>query len=226
MITVITPTGGRPEGMVLADRWMQEQTYQNFRWLVLDDCDPQTKAPERADKIIRPSWRWQTGDNTQHASMLALLDEAGDKVVVVEDDDYYCPEYLELMADALTRHDLVGECNALYYHVGQRRWKDMHNASHASLCSTAVKGAGKQALIEMCRAGHRMIDLSLWRSRPGKLFNSRFSVGIKGLPGRGGIGVGHRMTGGIADPALVKLTATIGPVHAKAYEKYGLPNAC
>ena len=223
MITVITPTGGRPEGMALADRWMQAQTFQDFKWIVLDDCDPATPKPERADKIIRPNWRWQLGGNTQHASMLALLDAAGDKVIVVEDDDYYGPEYIELMADALTRHDQVGECNALYYHVGLRQWKDMNNAGHASLCSTAVKGAGKNALIAMCRAGHRMIDINLWRSRPGHLFKSRFSVGIKGLPGRAGIGVGHRMCGGIADPALVKLAATIGPVDAKAYEKYGQP---
>lgn len=182
MITAITPTGGRPDALALADRWMQAQTCQDFRWIVLDDCDPASPKPERADEIIRPGWRWQEGDNTQHASMLALLEQAGDKVIIVEDDDYYAPEYIELMADALTRHDLVGECNALYYHVGQRAWKEMRNEHHASLCSTAVKGSARQKLVEVCKQGHRMIDIVLWRSHPGKLFKSRFSVGIKGLP--------------------------------------------
>ena len=220
MITLIPPTGGRPDGRALADRWMQEQTGQDFKGVVLDDCDPETPKPERADQIIRPNWRWQEGDNTQHASMLALLEQAGDKVIIVEDDDYYSPEYIELMADALTRHDLVGECNALYYHVGMRHWRDMNNQHHASLCSTAVKGAARQQLVNVCKQGHRMIDITLWRSLPGKLFNSRFSVGIKGLPGRGGIGVGHRLRGGVPDPSLYKLNETIGKQHARAYASY------
>ena len=36
-----------------------------------------------------------------------------------------------------------------------------------------------------------VIDLTLWRSLPGRLYSTRHVVGIKGMPGRGGIGCGH-----------------------------------
>lgn len=209
MITAITPTGGRPEALGLCDQYMQRQTCQDFRWVVLDDCDPQAYTPTRADKIIRPDWRWATGDNTQHKAMLELLKEPG-PVVIIEDDDWYHPDWIRTCIEQLEHHELFGERHTLYYHVANRTWKRMNNAHHASLCATACRGSAKDILIAVCHAGARMIDHQLWRSHQGHLVDTDQVIGIKGLPGRPGIGVGHKMNNGKPDQDLGKLRGWIG----------------
>lgn len=207
MITAITPTGGRPQALALLDHYMTRQTCQDFRWVVLDDCDPQTSPPNRADKIIRPAWRWNY-NNTQHRSMLELLKEPG-PVVVVEDDDWIHPDWIRVTKDRLETHDLVGERRTYYYHVYSRTWRRMKNRAHSSLCATACRDRAKDELIQVCREGHRMIDHALWRKHPGKLYDTAYVVGIKGLQGRPGIGVGHRMIGE-PDKDMAKLRDLIG----------------
>jgi hypothetical protein len=51
------------------------------------------------------------------------------------------------------------------------------------------------------------------------LFDTQMTVGIKGLPGRPGIGAGHRMKG-ISDPKLAVLKKRIGDDSA-AFAMYG-----
>ena len=207
MITAITPTGGRSKALALTDLYMQRQTCQEFRWVVLDDCDPASPRPKRADKVIRPSWRW-AGENTQHRCMLELLKEPG-PVVICEDDDWLHPRWIEHVTRWLESDELVGERFTHYYNVANRTWKRNRNDRHASLCATACRDGAKAELIRVCESGARMIDHELWRRYPGKLYDSDNVIGIKGLPGRAGIGIGHRMNG-TPDPELRKLRALIG----------------
>lgn len=204
---VITPTGGRPESLALLDRYLQRQTFQDFTWIVLDDCEPCTPVPERCDKYIKAEWTW-TGKNTQSQSMLRLLDEVDDKdkLVICEDDDWYGPDYLQKMFDALDEYDVVGEAQALYYNIQNMTYQNMGNTKHASLCSTGVKNTGVQRLRKM--AAKKYIDLELWKTG-GLLLETRDSVGIKGMPGRMGIGVGHSMNG-TPDPTGIYLWSLIG----------------
>lgn len=214
MITVITPTGSRPEQLALCDRWMQQQTMQEFRWIVLDDCQPASPVPVRADKVITPDWVWKLGDNTQHRAMLALIEEAGadGPIVVAEDDDAYTPHYLQHMADLLQDADLVGESNALYYHIPTAHYRRMENRKHASLCSSAFAGGAIDQLRRECRKKSRMIDHATWDNFRGKkaLVETTYSVGIKGLPGRQGIGIGHRLPRGIRDAGHYVLMKYLG----------------
>ncbi|NOX54094.1 MAG: glycosyltransferase family 2 protein [Planctomycetes bacterium] len=55
-------------------------------------------------------------------NLLAALQRVRhDKVVFVEDDDWYAPEYLAQMVRWLDQTDLVGETGARYYHLPTRR---------------------------------------------------------------------------------------------------------
>jgi hypothetical protein len=126
--------------------------------------------------------------------------EPGAALVCIEDDDWYARDWLAHVAAELRHDELVGETHARYYNVATRVGRQLTNAEHSSLCSTAVRGSALGALRDACRTGARWIDIDLWK-RGGHLFGGHRVVGIKGLPGRGGIGMGHdRAFRGQADP--------------------------
>lgn len=64
--------------------------------------------------------------------------------------------------------------------------------------------------------------MDLWRTfqGPRSLLDSANVVGIKGLPGRPGIGVGHRPDFGDPDPDGRILAEWLGPALADAYAGY------
>lgn len=208
MICFLTPTGGRPDGLALLADYLNAQTYRGpARWIVVDDCDPASPIPVVRDgiqvEVIRPEWRWQPGMNTQAASMAAgLAAVPSDAVLVVlEDDDAHLPEHIDTLLAALERAELAGERVARYYNVATRRYKVIPSDRHASLASTGCRGAALDMLRRLCAAGSRRIDIDLWTGFTGAkvLSDTNNVVGIKGMPGRSGIGVGHRPKFGTPD---------------------------
>lgn len=225
MLTIITPTGGRPWAFARLAEYINAQTYTgDIRWIVVDDCDTMTPIPRMRDGIIveaiRPDWRWQPGMNTQAASMALALSSIEDgPVLVMEDDDAYLPDHIETMLQALATVELVGERNARYYNVATRRCREIGGHYHASLASTALRGAALTTLREVCAASSRRIDMDLWRlfTGPKRLLETTNVVGIKGLPGRGGIGVGHKANFGDPDLGGATLIQWLGQDRAKPY---------
>lgn len=217
MLTLLTATGARPEAWAICERLMAAQTYSHpVRWIVVDDGpvpQPVTFARDRWDiVVVRPEPVWQPGQNTQARNLLAglALVESGESVVVIEDDDYYAPDWLDQVSAQLSRAEVVGEHSARYYNIARRVGRQLSNRTHASLCSTAVRGKGIDRLRAACRANPKFIDLHLWKTG-GHLFGGHRVVGIKGLPGRGGIGMGHHKDmHGILDSGLKLLKGWIG----------------
>lgn len=200
MLQLLTATGARPESFALCERWMAAQTFEgNVTWIIVDD-GPDPTPIERSPKgwvqvVVRPAPFWRPGQNTQARNLLRGLDavDPAQPLVVIEDDDYYAPDWLETAVRELAHAELVGECRARYYNVTQRRGRQLSNANHASLCSTALRGAAIATFRQACARSPKFIDLDLWRRhRSRHLFGGHRVVGIKGLPGRGGIGMGHR----------------------------------
>lgn len=232
MLVLLTPTGGRPEALALLAGYINAQTYDGpARWIIVDDCEPKSPLPTVRAGIdigeVRPAWRWLPGMNTQAASMsegLAWV-EPGDTVVVLEDDDAYLPDHLANVLAALERVEMAGEQVARYYNVATGRWKVLPGHYHASLASTAVRGRALAMLREVCAAGSRRIDMDLWQAfnGPKVLLGSENVVGIKGLPGRGGIGVGHRDAFGAPDRSGQVLAQWLGP-RAEAYRGFRRAN--
>ncbi len=207
-IFCLTPTGMRPEGLALLGEYLNTQTYQGpLTWVIVDDCNPATRIPKVREgitlEVIRPSWRWKPGDNTQAASLRAGLEVIPDeaKLVILEDDDIYLPTHLENILNALESFALVGERVTRYYNVATGRHRVIPGTFHASLATTGVGSGALMALRAACAAAKTGIDVRLWRGYQGpkQLLDTNNVVGIKGLPGRPGIGVGHRRNFGNPD---------------------------
>ncbi len=236
MLSLITCTGGRPEAFALLEKWIRAQTFRGeCEWIVVDDVDPPT-ATTCKQVVIRPERRWAPGGPCTLTENLALALEhaAGDKILFIEDDEAYRPGYLESMAFGLEMYQLVGQKPARYYHVGARRYKVLANHGHASLCQTGIRRALRDALVDLCQKGNPFLDLELWRahSKGAALIDGEDVVSIKGMPGRPGVGMGHRPQRAIAnrrgywqdDAELEVLKAWLGAEAAGEYSVYRWPN--
>lgn len=204
MLHVLTPTGGRPDAFAACVEMMRAQDYAGpARWIIVDDGPEAMPTPaiDGWDVLhLRPEPLWQPGQNTQARNILAGLDAVvgAARLVIVEDDDAYAPWWLRWCEDKLESHDLVGESHSIYVNRKTGNRHECKNDRHASLCSTALKGETLAVLRHVCETGDKGIDLRLWKAvepwrtalyRPGP----RGVTGIKGWPGRPGIGMGHRI---------------------------------
>jgi hypothetical protein len=199
MITVITPTGDRPLAFALCQRWMENQTMFPAQWLVIDDG----KIPigvEQLSPLVEYIRREPQPNDPKH-TLVANLQKAfplikGDKIIIIEDDEYYAPEYLAAMTARLAYYELVGIKNSKYYHLPSGGYCTHSNAGHASFAQTAFK-ATFLPTFKRCLdiRSQQFLDIRMWRNahRRGFLFIDEppLYLGIKGLPGRPGIGIGH-----------------------------------
>jgi len=154
----------------------------------------------------------------------ALKYITGDVLLFIEDDEYYAPKYIETMLEKIQEHEIVGLCRSKYYNLRTSRYYVNPNLGHASLAQTGLKTKNLR-ILESVIDGDAFIDTRLWVAFGGKscsdvktivpekgiqvgngkgiLFDDGLKdclyVGMKGMPGRVGIGAGHRSNGGIPD---------------------------
>lgn len=227
MIQLITATGCRPEGFALCTHYMARQTYQGaVRWIIVDDGAEETPVTFQREgwdvEVIRPEPKWMPGENTQHRNLHLALDRIDDRypVAIIEDDDWYSPEYLEVATNALAKAELVGQRSCWKYSLLNSRAKIWPNPKMSSLCASVFRDGAIRVFRELVAIRPKLIDMHLWRRVPGHLFEGRHSVGIKGVPGRTGIDSGHQHGfGDIADPEGSLLRQWIGS-DAAAYEPW------
>ena len=195
-VTIITPTGGRSEAFALCEKYMARQTLKPDQWLVVDDYLPRT-ACTMGQEVIYPAHTWKEGDMTLTKNLLEALQKAtGDYILIIEDDDWYSPKYIETMVSYLKEHDLVGEGRAKYYNIFNSRCMIHTNMEHASLCQTAFTKKLIPDIIKTVKDNitQKFIDIEIWKIDCKKIIfdGKNICVGIKGMPGRGGIGYGHK----------------------------------
>ena len=110
--------------------------------------------------------------------------------------------------------DMAGEAMARYYKVDTRQWLIINNTNRASFCQTVIRSRRLDAIYTACqKKTSSFIDGRLWeKDIKKKLFADKaYCVGIKGMPGRKGIGIGHRNNVKYQpDTNLVKLKEWIG----------------
>jgi hypothetical protein len=219
MITLLTATGARPEAWAFCERWMAAQQFAGpVRWVIVDDGPtPQSVTLHRERwnlEVIRPTPLWRPGENTQARNLCAGLEviTPEERVVVIEDDDYYAPDWLTHVTAALERALLVGETCARYYNIPKRCAHEHTNTTHSSLCSTAMRGRALRLFRDVCAYAPLYLDIYLWGAMSSReLFGGHRVIGMKGLPGRHGIGSGHQRTfTGMPDPDGVILREWIG----------------
>lgn len=216
MIVLITPTGARPEQFKLCSLLMNRQTFQGkVKWIIVDDAIPVSsdfKINFRKDwEVVRlyPTPSWKVGDNTQARNLGIAIEyitkthnqEVIQGIFIIEDDDYYSAGYLEQMVSRLQSYDIIGEITTIYYNVVNRTYSINKNIHHSSLFQTAF--TPKMVDIFLKAFSEKYIDIKLWATASNKLLfkDKNLSIGIKGLPGRAGIGAGHGQ-GMIPDPQM------------------------
>jgi len=148
---------------------------------------------------------------------LALKKVGGEYIFVMEDDDYYAPNYIENMMHGLSMTEAVGMVRSKYFHVGLPGYKELHNTVHASLANTAISKWALPRLIKAVNSGDLYFDGVFWaehlKAKRPHIFigNSNLSIGIKGMTGREGITPSHReLRDYLIDPTLSKLKEWIG----------------
>ena len=197
-VTVITLTGDRPTAFGLCLKWMLHQTLQPLQWIIVDDG----KVP----MLMRyPGYTWyerrepRTDDplHTLTVNMaVALPLIMGDKILFMEDDEYYAPNYILQMDKLLDEHEIVGIGRSKYYHLPTGGYSRYNNMDHASLAQTGIRATFLPELREAL-AGDCWLDIRIWKAAGSRGFvfddkDENLYVGMKGLPGRAGIGIGHR----------------------------------
>ena len=141
----------------------------------------------------------------------------GDSILFWEDDEYYAPTYIEEMSKRLTKYEIVGIGRSKYYHFPTGMYLRHDNMGHASLAQTAFNSSFLSTLNKIID-GDMFLDIRMWmkfngaqaplcadtdrsiterktNTGQGIIFDDGDNclyVGIKGLPGRSGIGSGHR----------------------------------
>jgi cellulose synthase/poly-beta-1,6-N-acetylglucosamine synthase-like glycosyltransferase len=245
MIAAITLTGDREEAFGLCRRWMENQTVQPYTWIVVDDGKTKMKSVPKNCLYIRREPQTSDPKHTLILNMkeaLKVLD--AEYIVIMEDDEYYAPDYISQMLNRLIRYEITGIGRSKYYHLQGGFIRHM-NLNHASLAQTAFR---KSLLPEFKTLlnGDSFLDLRMWEIFNGKdtplcnAFNLQeksritkdgrgiifddagncFYVGIKGMVGRTGIGgSGHKFSGYTLDKNFVKLKEWLGD-DFKHYQKY------
>lgn len=232
-LTLLTCTADRPEAFALCLGYVSRQTVKAHEHIVIDDGVVPVTVPEGVRYFYKPEFRGKGSMTNKVRWALQNNIITGDALVVVEDDDFYHPTYLEWCATQLAKFDLIGEGRNLYYNVQHRWWFDHGNMQHSSLCATAMtKAVLPQLLRECLKSSDPWLDDRLWKNcrLPKKVFDPhalcrRLSIGIKAMPGLKGYGSGHDKDSGwaIRDHGLTKLRALIGD-DAEAYAKFYDPS--
>jgi hypothetical protein len=198
-ITCITCTGDRIVAFDLCARWMQDQTIIPSQWIVIDDGKiPMANIPKNCEYIRREPQKNDPLHTMVINLKLALSKVTGDKIIIIEDDEYYAPEYIKEMSKQLNGYDLVGIGKSKYYNIQAFKYYQ-HNgkefSDHASLAQTAFKKSLIPSILGKMN-GDQFLDIRIWQGLKGNahiLVDDKESlyVGMKGLPGRSGIGSGH-----------------------------------
>jgi len=236
-IVLTTATGDRPEAFALCEKWMRRQTFwpKVKRWLVVDDGKNGPTKTTLGQEYVRREPQPddpRTTETMNYLAIAALMNEIGTNEIMffIEDDDYYRPDYLERMAQGIEGVDLVGEIPSRYYNVALRSYMLCDNDKHAGLCQTAIRGVVVPTWIKVLQNVRNLdnpfSDINLWKAWTGpKRFVESplrpLCVGIKGMPGRKGIGCGHRPgPNQRPDPELEILKKWIGSEDLEVYRPF------
>ena len=196
IITAITPTGDRPLPFTLCQYWMIKQTLKINQWIVVDDGKIPTE-PKVGMEYIRREPQPDDPERTLIENLRAAIPYIrGNKIIIIEDDEYYASGYIEEMSSKLDRFEIVGIGRSKYYHLLSGHYSHLANTRQASFAQMAFR---RSFLAEFkgFLTGELYLDMRIWRSveraRTHLFYDDKnpLYVGMKGMPGRHGIGGGH-----------------------------------
>lgn len=225
-VTVITPTGDRFAAFNRCMQWLLTQTVMPSQWIIVDDG-----VVSLADVMQLPKWvdhirrdRKSTDPpHTLSSNLLLAIDYVkNDKILIIEDDDWYAPNYIEFMLPYFSKADLIATNRITYYHLLGRMWKQGKPAKHSALAQTGFTQKAIPQLKKVCETfdweirEKGLVDRHFWHSFDGKKLliqdHPQLHCGFKGLFGRRGLAEGHEHTswGYKKDEDYSFLKSTIG----------------
>lgn len=208
-LSVITMTGDRWLGFTYCIEYMRRQTFAgSVQWIIVDDGDKPTFDGRRSLEHLPPTMRPEVTrlspvdtprESFRRNLLIALEQVKSDRIVFVEDDDWYSPHWLSICHSGLLYYERVGERYPTMFNVRHRQWKTHLNHWHSSLCSTAIRSSVIEPLVNWLNSTPRpeTTDGTIWNrlgldNENAVLYpGPRSVIGIKGMPGRGGLGIGH-----------------------------------
>lgn len=203
MTTIITPTDGRPECLRLLARHLTAQhPVGPLQWLIAshEPTIPLDPLPSWISLVLvvssaKVGWH-PLCSNLESA--LAVL-PPGEEVIIMEDDDYYAPQYLQcclhLLRESTRGTEVVGFGPVRYYKVDTLQYRTLNRHLCPALAQTAFTREGVSRLRKDVREKPESphVDTRLWRAGGYKqMMEFPIHVGLKGMPGTKGVGCGHR----------------------------------
>jgi len=236
--TVITCTGDRPEVFELCKRYIQRQTVLPAQWIIVDDGKVPVDRPDFAfTNYIR---RIPKSTDPQHTLPVQLLEALKrvkyTKIVMMEDDDWYAPMYCEESLRLLDIVNLVGRAYAVYYKIPALKYSVRDNQAWSCWNETCFTIDVAPQLVNLINENLNdfCVDLAAWRQLNVKkrifIDAKKLCVGMKGLPGRFGLGMGHGATPKFKDDQnhtfLKKLIGADVILYQKWLGKENAPGNC
>lgn len=202
-LTLITPTHDRPVAFDLCQKYMERQTYSGeIQWIVADGGDtPVSCRLGQTHVRTNPVDRGVESFRKNYVEALKLIKH--DRVVFIEDDELYKPDYLKRLNELFdTDVDAVGQARPRYYNVRYRKFMIHSNAvRRTSLCQSGFRSHCIQPMIDWLTVQRSPIYLDSHLYRHLSQFNikrvnldpeSTLVVAMKGVTGSAGVGIGHQ----------------------------------
>lgn len=202
-VVAVTPSGGRPVQLGWCREMMLAQTRKPDLHIVSED--ESLSVPKHFIKVFTEA-----------------LDAGAETILLIEDDDHYPPEYVE---QYLTVFELgwnyIGSSQTRYYNLASRSFVLMNHPRRSSACATAFTAKGASLFLRVLEGCNTpFADIEMWKAvqeLDTYLFRFPTMTGIKGLPGRPGAGVGHRVALPLQDREGLLLERWVGPAWAARY---------
>jgi hypothetical protein len=149
---------------------MWRQTLKPQQWIVVDDGELPLRDSVEFEYLRREP-QITDYEHTLSLNLLAALQNVRhNKIIFMEDDDWYHPTYLDYMSKLLDRADLVGFGNAVFYHVPSAKYMLKGSPKQPTLAQTAMKkdlipvlqGICENADKEFNICGKGLVDKALW----------------------------------------------------------------
>lgn len=181
-LSLITPTKDRPKAFALLEKWMARQTVRWDQWVVVTDGVP-PKLTLGQQLVRLPTMQ---GNSEQVNTRVGLEAVEHNRVLVVQDDDWYAPRYIEQMSSWLDQANLVGS-SVMRLYSPRRRAFAVHEIPERCWCGLGQTGFTSlvyPAAFAACN--QRYIDQAIWSGWDGsqKIGDGEvLHVGMKELPG-------------------------------------------
>ena len=231
MLDIITPSGDRPLQFSLCMEWMKRQDFKDrVHWIIADDSiDGYYDVSGMPDNWEITHLKIHRNKTPEYSSQgenlfLALNAIKYDKIVMIEDDDYYSNYWLSLCSTHLDSYGMFGVKNLINYNLGNRTWlhKTYAGRDNNPMCSTSLRSDLVPELKLICTSNMDSFDHLIWEKKKTfylKEYTIPPVIGIKGLPGRAGMTTKHRRVLPNQDPTLQSFKQLVGEEAFYLYEE-------